>query len=136
MTTMNTTKNSNTTITVNALPMSPAAYKEFYELRNAIEQNKHFDFESWSYNPYFLIAVYDYYKAINYGAMMNRVKSIIKSIDWFFDGASLYIYESDEQYKVTVRQYNGDTYHNKVYTGERGFEVIRDLCTPVVLNYK
>lgn len=132
MKTMNT--KNNTTITVGNLTLSTAAYEEFYELRMAIEQGKSFD--NWSYNPYFLIAVYDYYKAINYGAMMNRVKSIIKSIDWFFDGASLYIYESDEQYKVTVRQYNGDTYHNKVYTGERGFEVIRDLCTPVVLNYK
>lgn len=136
MTTMNTTKNSNTTITVNALTMSPAAYKEFYELRNAIEQNKHFDFESWSYNPYFLIAVYDYYKAINYGAMMSRVKSIIENLDWFFDRANLYIYESDGQYEVTVRQYNGNTYHDKRYTGDKAFEVIRDLCTPVVLNYK
>ena len=134
MKTMNT--KDNTTITVNVLTMSPAAYEEFYELRNAIEQNKHFDFESWGYNPYFLIAVYDYYKAINYGAMMNRVKSIIKSIDWFFDGASLYIYESDEQYKVTVRQYNDGTFSDKIYTGEKGFEVIRDMCAPVVLNYK
>lgn len=131
MKTMNT--KNNTTITVNVLTMSPAAYEEFYELRMAIEQSKSFD--NWSYNPYFLIALYDYYKAVNYGAMMNKVKTIIKSLDWFFDGNHLYTYESDGQYKVTVREYKGEAFNDKVYTGEQGFEVIRDMCIPVVMNF-
>lgn len=67
---------------------------------------------------------------------MAKVKGIIKSLDWLFDGANLYVYPSDGQYEVTVRRYEGNTYHDKRYTGERGFEVIRDMCLPVVLNYK
>lgn len=131
MKTMNT--KNNTTITVNVLTMSPAAYEEFYELRMAIEQGKSFD--NWSYNPYFLIALYDYYKAVNYGAMMNKVKTIIKSLDWFFDGNHLYTYDSDGKYKVTVREYKGEAFNDKVYTGDKGFEVIRDMCIPVVMNF-
>lgn len=131
MKTMNT--KNNTTITVNVLTMSPAAYEEFYELRMAIEQSKSFDI--WSYNPYFLIALYDYYKAVNYGAMMNKVKTTIKSLDWFFDGAHLYTYESNGQYKVTVREYKGEAFNDKVYTGDKCFEVIRDMCIPVVMNF-
>lgn len=124
----------NTTITVGNLSLSPSAYEEFYDLRMEVENSK--TFREWTINPYFLIALYDYYKAEGNGMRMAKVKGIIKSLDWFFDGANLYVYPSDEQYKVTVRQYNGDTYHDKVYTGDKAFEVIRDLCTPVVLNYK
>lgn len=128
------TMNNNTTITIGNLTMSPAGYKEFNELRMAIEQNK--TFNDWDYNPYFLIALYNYYKDDNNGQMMTKVKTIIKNLDWFFDGASLYTYNSDGQYEVTIRKYDGETFSDKVYTGERGFEVIRDMCLPVVLNYK
>lgn len=125
----------NTTITVGNLNLSPAAYEEFYELRKEVENSK--VFREWTINPYFLIALYDYYRAEKNGMMSSKVKSIIKSLDWLFDGAHLYVYDSDGQYEVTVRTYNNDgTHYDKVYTGERGFEVIRDLCTPVVLNYK
>ena len=124
----------NTTITVGNLSLSPAAYEEFYELRMAIERKKFFD--SWNYNPYFLIALYDYYRTEKNGALATKVKSIIKSLDWLFDGANLYTYESDGQYEVTVRRYEGNTYHDKRYTGNKAFEVIRDMCLPVVLNYK
>lgn len=130
MTTMNTNvKTMNTTIT-----MSPAAYEELYELRKEVENSK--VFREWTINPYFLIALFDYYRAEKNGMMSSKVKSIIKSLDWFFDGASLYIYSSDGQYKVTVRQYSGDTFSDKVYTGDKAFEVIRDLCLPVVRNYR
>lgn len=124
----------NTTITVGNITMSATAYEEFYELRNAIENSKVFKY--WDYNPYFLVVLYDYYKAEGNGKMSSKVKSIIKSLDWLFDGANLYTYESDGQYEVTVRQYEGDNFSDKVYTGDKGFEVIRDLCAPVVLNYK
>lgn len=134
MTTMNTnTKTMNTTITVGNITMSANAYEEFYNLRMEVENSK--VFRDWTCNPYFLIALYDYYKAGGNGMMMAKVKSIIKNRDWFFDGTNLYVYPSDEQYEVTVRQYNGKNFSDKVYTGEKGFEVIRDLCMPVVLNY-
>lgn len=135
MTTMNTNvKTMNTTITVGNISLSPTAYEEFYELRREIEQSKRFDSEGC--NPYFLVALYDYYKSLGYGMSATKVKSIIKSLDWFFDGNHLYTYSSDGQYEVTVRKYNGEDFHDEVYTGERGFEVIRDMCLPVVLNYK
>lgn len=125
----------NTTITVGNLNLSPAAYEEFYELRKEVENSK--VFREWTINPYFLIALYDYYRAEKNGMMSSKVKSIIKSLDWLFDGAHLYVYDSDGQYEVTVRTYNNDgTHYDKVYTGGKAFEVIRDLCTPVVLNYK
>lgn len=124
----------NTTITVGNLSLSPAAYEEFYELRMKIENSKVFKY--WDCNPYFLVALYDYYRAEGNGRMSSKVKGVIKSLDWFFDGANLYVYESDGQYEVTVRRCEGNTYHDKVYTGEKAFEVIRDLCMPVVLNYK
>lgn len=124
----------NTTITVGNLNLSPAAYEEFYELRKEVENSK--VFREWTINPYFLIALYDYYRAEGNGRMSSKVKGVIKSLDWLFDGANLYVYESDGQYEVTVRQYNGKDFSDKVYTGERGFEVIRDMCLPVVLNYK
>ena len=132
MKTMNT--KNNTTITVGNLTLSTAAYEEFYELRKEVENSKVFRY--WDCNPYFLMALYDYYKVTNNGRMASKVKSIIKNLDWLFDGANLYTYESDGQYEVTVRQYNGKDFSDKVYTGDRAFEVIRDLCTPVVLNYK
>lgn len=132
MKTINTKNNA--TITVGNITMSVPAYEEFYELRMEVENSK--VFRSWDVNPYFLIALYDYYRAEGNGRMSSKVKSLIKSLDWLFDGASLYVYESDEQYKVTVRQYNDGTFSDKIYTGEKGFEVIRDMCTPVVLNYK
>lgn len=125
----------NTTITVGNLNLSPAAYEEFYELRKEVENSK--VFREWTINPYFLIALYDYYRAEKNGMMSSKVKSIIKSLDWLFDDAHLYVYDSDGQYEVTVRTYNNDgTHYDKVYTGDKAFEVIRDLCTPVVLNYK
>ena len=124
----------NTTITVGNLNLSPAAYEEFYELRMEVENSKVFKY--WDCNPYFLIALYDYYKTEGNGMMMTKAKAIIKNLDWVFDGANLYTYESDGQYEVTVRRYEGNTYNDKVYTGEKAFEVIRDLCMPVVLNYK
>ena len=133
MKTMNT--KNNTTITIGNITLSPAGYEEFYNLRMEVENSKVFKY--WDCNPYFLVALYDYYKTVNYGAMMNKVKTIIKSLDWLFDGAHLYVYDSDGQYEVTVRTYNNDgTHYDKVYTGDKAFEVIRDLCTPVVLNYK
>lgn len=132
MKTMNT--KNNTTITVGNITLSPAGYEEFYNLRMEVENSK--VFRSWDVNPYFLIALYDYYRVEKNGMMSSKVKSIIKSLDWLFDGANLYTYESDGQYEVTVRRYEGNTYHDKVYTGEKAFEVIRDLCMPVVLNYK
>lgn len=135
MKTMNTNaKTMNTTITVGNISLSPAGYEEFYELRMEAENSK--VFREWTINPYFLIALYDYYKVEGNGMMMAKVKSIIKNLDWFFDGANLYVYPSDEQYEVTVRQYNGEDFSDKTYTGNRAFEVIRDLCMPVVLNYK
>lgn len=135
MTTMNTNvKTMNTTVTVGNITMTPTAYEEFYELRMEVENSKLF--RSWDVNPYFLIALYDYYRAEGNGRMSSKVKSIIKSLDWLFDGANLYTYESDEQHEVTVRQYNGGDFSDKTYTGEKAFEVIRDLCMPVVLNYK
>ena len=124
----------NTTITIGNLSLSPAAYEEFYDLRMEVENSK--VFRDWTCNPYFLIALYDYYKAEGNGMMMAKVKSIIKNRDWFFDGASLYVYPSDGQYEVTVRRYESNTYHDKRYTGDKAFEVIRDMCLPVVLNYK
>lgn len=124
---------NNTTVTIGNITMSAAAYEEFYDLRMEVENSK--VFRSWTCNPYFLIALYDYYKAEGNGMMTAKVKSIIKNRDWFFDGTNLYVYPSDEQYEVTVRQYNGKNFSDKVYTGEKGFEVIRDLCMPVVLNY-
>lgn len=130
---MNTTT-MNTTVTVGSITMSPAGYEEFHELRMEVENSKVFRY--WDCNPYFLMALYDYYKVTNNGRMASKVKSIIKNLDWLFDGANLYTYESDGQYEVTVRQYNGKDFSDKVYTGDRAFEVIRDLCTPVVLNYK
>ena len=129
-----TTMNTNTTITVGNITLSPAGYEEFYNLRMEVENSK--VFREWTINPYFLIALYDYYRAEKNGMMSSKVKSIIKSLDWLFDGANLYTYKSDGQYEVTVRQYNDGTFSDKIYTGEKGFEVIRDLCTPVVLNYK
>ena len=132
MKTMNT--KNNTTITVGNLTLSTTAYEEFYELRKEVENSK--VFREWTINPYFLIALYDYYRAEKNGMMSSKVKSIIKSLDWLFDGANLYTYKSDGQYEVTVRQYNDGTFSDKIYTGEKGFEVIRDMCTPVVLNYK
>lgn len=132
MKTMNT--KNNTTITVGNITMSAAAYEEFYELRMEVENSKVFKY--WDCNPYFLIALYDYYKTEGNGMMMTKAKAIIKNLDWVFDGANLYTYESDGQHEVTVRRYEGNTYHDKVYTGEKAFEVIRDLCMPVVLNYK
>lgn len=132
MKTMNT--KNNTTITVGNLTLSTTAYEEFYELRKEVENSK--VFREWTINPYFLIALYDYYRAEKNGMMSSKVKSIIKSLDWLFDGANLYTYKSNGQYKVTVRQYNDGTFSDKIYTGEKGFEVIRDMCTPVVLNYK
>lgn len=134
MTNMNTNTKNNTTVTVGNIILSPAGYEEFYDLRMEVENSKVFKY--WDCNPYFLIALYDYYKAEGNGIMMTKVKAIIKNLDWLFDGANLYVYESDGQYEVTVRQYNGNTYHDKRYTGDKAFEVIRDLCTPVVLNYK
>lgn len=135
MTTMNTNIKSNTTVTVGNINLSPAGYEEFYELRMEVENSK--VFRDWTCNPYFLIALYDYYKAEGNGMMSSKVKSIIKSLDWLFDGASLYTYSSDGQYEVTIRKYNNDgTFSDKVYTGEKAFEVIRDMCLPVVLNYK
>ena len=125
---------NNTTITVGNLSLTPAGYEEFYKLRMEVENSK--VFRSWDVNPYFLIALYDYYRATNNGRMSSKVKSIIKSLDWLFDGANLYVYESDGQYEVTVRQYNGKDFYDKIYTGEKGFEVIRDLCLPVVRNYR
>lgn len=125
---------NNTTITVGNLSLTPAGYEEFYELRMEVENSKVFRY--WDCNPYFLIALYDYYKAEGNGMMTAKVRGIIKSLDWLFDGANLYTYESDGQYEVTVRQYNGKDFSDKIYTGDRAFEVIRDLCTPVVLNYK
>lgn len=125
---------NNTTITVGNLSLTPAGYEEFYELRMEVENSKVFKY--WDCNPYFLIALYDYYKAEGNGMMTAKVRGIIKSLDWLFDGANLYVYETDGQYEVTVRQYKGETFSDKVYTGERGFEVIRDMCLPVVLNYK
>ena len=132
MKTMNT--KNNTTITVGNLTLSTTAYEEFYELRKEVENSK--VFREWTINPYFLIALYDYYRAEKNGMMSSKVKSIIKSFDWLFDGANLYTYKSDGQYEVTVRQYNDGTFSDKIYTGEKGFEIIRDMCTPVVLNYK
>lgn len=132
MKTMNT--KNNTTITVGNLTLSTTAYEEFYELRKEVENSK--VFREWTINPYFLIALYDYYRAEKNGMMSSKVKSIIKSLDWLFDGANLYTYKSDGQYEVTVRQYNDGTFSDKIYTGEKGFEIIRDMCTPVVLNYK
>jgi len=125
---------NNTTITVGNLSLTPAGYEEFYELRMEVENSKVFRY--WDCNPYFLIALYDYYKAEGNGMMTAKIRGIIKSLDWLFDGANLYTYESDGQYEVTVRRYEGNTYHDKVYTGEKAFKVIRDLCMPVVLNYK
>lgn len=124
----------NTTITVGNITMSANAYEEFYKLRMEIENSKVFRY--WDVNPYFLIALYDYYRATNNGRMSSKVKSIIKNLDWLFDGANLYVYESDGQYEVTIRQYNGKDFSDKVYTGDKAFEVIRDMCLPVVLNYK
>lgn len=125
---------NNTTITVGNLSLTPAGYEEFYELRMEVENSKVFRY--WDCNPYFLIALYDYYKAEGNGMMAAKVRGIIKSLDWLFDGANLYVYESDGQYEVTVRQYNGKDFSDKIYTGDRAFEVIRELCTPVMLNYK
>lgn len=133
MTTMNT-NTMDTTITVGNITMSPAAYEEFYELRKEVENSN--VFREWTINPYFLITLYDYYRAEKNGMMSSKVKSIIKSLDWLFDGASLYTYSSDGQYEVTVRKYEGETFSDKIYTGDKAFEVIRDLCTPVVRNYK
>lgn len=133
MTTMNT-NTMDTTITVGNITMSPAAYEEFYELRKEVENS--IVFREWTINPYFLITLYDYYRAEKNGMMSSKVKSIIKSLDWLFDGASLYTYSSDGQYEVTVRKYEGETFSDKIYTGDKAFEVIRDLCTPVVRNYK
>ena len=125
---------NNITFTIDNFTLSVPAYEEFYKLRTAIEQSK--SFNDWDYNPYFLIALYDYYKATNNGRMSSKVKAIIKNLDWLFDGANLYTYESDGQYEVTVRKYEGNTYHDKRYTGNKAFEVIRDMCLPVILNYK
>lgn len=124
----------NTTVTVGNITLSPAGYEEFYDLRMEVENSK--TFREWTINPYFLIALYDYYRADGNGMMATKVKAIIKSLDWLFDGDHLYTYESDGQYEVTVRRYEGNTYHDKRYTGDKAFEVIRDMCLPVVLNYK
>lgn len=135
MTNMYTNTKNNTTVTVGNITLSPAGYEEFYDLRMEVENSKVFKY--WDCNPYFLIALYDYYKAEGNGMMSSKVKAIIKSLDWLFDGASLYTYSSDGQYEVTVRKYNNNgTFSDKVYTGEQGFEVIWDMCIPVVLNYK
>lgn len=134
MTTMNTNTKNNTTVTVGNITLSPTGYEEFYDLRMEVENSK--VFREWTCNPYFLITLYDYYKVEENGMMMAKVKCIIKSLDWLFDGANLYVYPSDGQYEVTVRRYEGNTYHDKRYTGDKAFEVIRDMCLPVVLNYK
>ena len=59
MKTINTKNNA--TITVGNITMSAPAYEEFYELRMEVENSK--VFRSWDVNPYFLIALYDYYRA-------------------------------------------------------------------------
>ena len=78
---------NNTTITVGNLSLTPAGYEEFYELLMEVENSKVFRY--WDCNPYFLIALYDYYKAEGNGMMTAKVRGIIKSLDWLFDGANL-----------------------------------------------
>ena len=131
-------KNVNVIVT-KTITMSPAAYVEFDKLRKAVENgsvNSRY-FDNWKYNPYFLTSLYEYYKENEKKALAFKVKSVIKNLDWFFDGKKLYVY-NDGHCEVVVRKYGKyeeDGFSDKIYTGDSGFKIIRDECIPVVLNY-
>lgn len=129
-----------TTFVVEGLSgLSHKAFVEFHKLRTAYYQGEDIS-NNWEFAPCFLLALREYFKALNEQYNVECVESIILSMDWMFDGASyqtFYRHSIDHQ-EITIKQYNGnEEVTPKVYntSNKQNLEVLRDLCLPMVYNW-
>lgn len=137
----NSKKNRNSTsYIVSGLDgMSHAAFEQFNKIRTAYYQQKDIS-NNWEYPPCFLVALREYFKALNEQYNVECVESIILSMDWLFDEASyqtFYRHSIDHQ-EVVIKQYDGnEEMEPKVFntSNKQNMEVLRDLCLPLVYNW-
>lgn len=131
-------KNAITFIVSGLAPMSTKAFKAFNLTRIAYYQGRDF-LVDWHYDAIFSVALYEHFLKVS-PADAKRVKDIILSADWIFDGSNIYTsYRkyNDPNPTVIVRQYgNSEELTPKEYHGrETCFEVLRDICLPAVYNW-
>ena len=133
--------NANIIITVDGIgEISPTAYMELEKTKNLFEEGNDFFMET--VNPYFVVGLYAYYKAKGKNALAALLKKEAMKVDWTFNGNNLIIEgrKSGAPFEVLVRdiyEYPNmtQTVEHK-YDSTKGWEVIRDICIPVVLNFQ
>jgi hypothetical protein len=135
MNTMNT-MSSNVTVKVGNMNLSTKAFMEFDKLRNAYE--KHEDiFNNWDVNPFFHIALYNYYMAIGLPITASNLKEQIMRHGYYIDkGISVYNLFKRETFTVNVEVICNGNVEISEYVDEAAWEVLKDLSLKVVLNYK
>lgn len=100
-------KNNNIKILTGNIVTTP---KGFFEIQKV--QNKKVDI--WDTSPYFWVA-------------LNHPE--VKSHYWLFENGRLNVFDGD--FEVSIK--DGET--TRTYAGERGMQVLRNICLPVVENW-
>lgn len=102
-------KNNNIkVITKNGITTTPEGWLEIQK----IQQSKKLD--CWTTNIYFWVA-------------LNHPE--VKSHYWLFENGRLNVFHGD--FEVSIK--DGET--TRTYAGERGMQVLRNICLPVVENW-
>lgn len=117
--------------------VSSASYAEFNKLREGYEDRK--DIFDWNFNPYFFIALYNYYRAIGKKNMATALKNTIRK-GWYHEGIhgiTVGYLRKEVEFFVEIEKISDKGYsENHIYKGETAWEVLRDISLKVVLNYK
>lgn len=133
------TNNMNVSIQItNNVTLSIEGYVAFQSTKNWWEKDKD-HLPHWSMNEYFLPLLVEYYQE-NQSLEANKLKKWILSHSWQFD-------KWDDQYHL-ISIWEDEVPSIKVRDPESGilieeyksptvmWEVIRDTCIPVAINYK
>lgn len=132
-------RNSTTYIVSGLYGLSHKAFEQFNKIRTAYYQQEDIS-NNWEYPPCFLIALREYFKALNEQYDAECVESVILSMDWLFDGAKYQTFyrKSVDHQEVVIKQYDGnEELPDKIFntSNKQNLEVLRDMCLPMVYNW-
>ena len=108
--------------------VSMEAYVEFNKLLTTYEKHDNI-FSTWDINPFFHIALYNYYKAKGKMKKASNLKEEIMKHYYLitYKGVNVYSMSSNEDFTLECE--------SNIYKGSAAWEVLRDLSISVVLNY-
>lgn len=111
--------------------ISVPAYNELTKLVNGVD-NDAYIFSHWDFNQYFIPSLVAHLNKIGRKEDAAKVQNEAMSLVWTFDNGRLQaVQHRNADVRPGVYFTDGQEFH-----GEAGWETIRDLCIPVVMQYR